>query len=145
MIIHEAPLELFITITFLLLTTTFGILIGTFLFSPRGYEITLDGIVVKRYLGSFKIPYDRIIDARRVKWTWKGMRLCASGGLHGFFGLFKIAGVGNVWMYVKNRSKMILIKTVNGTQYVISPEDPDEFLRKLGEISSKEGMKIRKK
>ncbi len=108
----------------------FGILIGTYVFSPRGYELTLSGVVVKRVLRSFEIPYGDIIDARRVGMP-RGIRICASGGLHGFFGLFQLDGLGRVWMYVTNRGNLVLITTRRGVKYIISPDNPEDFLRKL--------------
>ena len=110
---------------------TLGILLGTFLFSPRSFELTLSGIAVRRVLMSFEIPYDEISEAERVRWKWRGVRLSASGGLHGFFGLYYFKDVGKVWVYVTDRSRMVLLKTKSGTQYMLSPEDPEAFLEKL--------------
>ena len=138
MITHKVPIETFTIATSLLLIVTLGILVGAYLFSPRGYELTLDGLVIRRVVKSFKIPYNNIIEVKRIEWTWKGIRWWASGGLYGFYGLFWRSGIGNVWMYVRDRSKMILIRTADGTQYAISPENPDEFLRKLEEILKRE-------
>lgn len=91
----------------------------------------MKGVVVKRPLRSFIIPYNRIVLAKRLNWTWKGIRLMASGGLHGFFGLFKLYQIGNIWLYVTNRKKMIYVETDDGTKYAISPENPDEFIKQI--------------
>lgn len=116
---------------------TLGVLLGTYLFSPRGFELTPGGLVVKRAVRSFEIPYGEMVEAKRVSWTWKGMRLCASGGLHGFFGLFQFSGIGRVWTYVTNRHKTVLIRTRRGVQYMVSPEDPETFLEKLETLRKK--------
>ena len=112
-----------------------GILLGAYAFSPRGFDLTPSGIVVRRLARSFEIPYEEIAEVERVEWTWKGIRLCASGGLYGFFGLFQLRGIGRVWMYVTNRHKVVLIRTRRGVQYAISPEDPDAFLRALSALT----------
>jgi len=138
MVIYEVPMETFTTVTSLMFVVILGILIGAYLFSPKEYELTLDGLIVRRVIRSFKIPYRNITEVKRIRWTWKGIRWCASGGIYGFYGLFWKSGIGNVWMYVKDRSKMILIRTADKTQYAISPENPDEFLRKLEEILKRE-------
>lgn len=112
-----------------------GILLGTYAFSPRGFELTPSGIVIRRLARSFEIPYEEIVEVERIEWTWKGIRLWASGGLHGFFGLFQLRGIGRVWMYVTNRHKVVLVRTRRGVQYAISPEDPDAFLRALSALA----------
>ncbi len=128
---HPFLASLLVTMTVML---TLGVLLGTYLFSPRGFELSLRGIIVKRHLRSFEIPYEEIIEAKRVKWTWKGIRLCASGGLYGFFGLFYLKGIGKVWAYVTSRNDIILLRTKRGIQYMLSPEDPEVFLEKLNTL-----------
>lgn len=121
----------------LVLGLTFGILLGLYPFSPREFELTLSGIVVKRIIRSFKIPYEEITEVSRARWTWKGVRLMASGGLYGYFGLFRFSGLGRVWAYVTDRHKIVLIKTRDGTKYMLSPEDPDAFLEKIRAVMRK--------
>jgi hypothetical protein len=127
------PMQVMLAST-IVLGLTFGILISLYLFSPRGFELTLSGVVVRRVLRSFEIPYKEIVEAGRVSWTWRGIRLFASGGLYGYFGLFQFSGLGRVWTYVTNRHKLVLIRTRDGTLYMLSPEDPDIFLEKLRRV-----------
>jgi len=115
----------------IVIVITIPTLIIPYLYSPRAFGITVKGILVKRPLKSFLIPYEDIISVRRVSWTWKGIRLFASGGLYGYFGLFQISGLGRAWMYVTNRDKMLLIETKRGVKYIISPSDPQLFMEKL--------------
>lgn len=114
-----------------------GVLLGLFPFSPRSFELTMSGIVVRRLLRSFEIPYSDIVGAERAEWSWVGIRLCASGGLYGYFGLFRFRDLGMVWAYVTNRHNVVLIKTKSGTLYMLSPEDPEGFLEKLRAITSR--------
>jgi len=102
----------------------------TFLFSPREFSLTTDGLQVKRPIRSFVIPYREIVEVKRVEWTHWGIRLFGSGGLYGFFGLFKLKGLGRVWVYVTNRDSVLLIKT-RKNQYLISPKNAEEFLERL--------------
>lgn len=110
------------------------ILIIPYLYSPRAFGITVKGILVKRPLKSFLIPYDDIVSVKKTSWTWRGIRLFASGGFYGFFGLFRISGLGRVWMYVTDRNRMLLIETKQGVKYIISPSDPDLFMERLKSI-----------
>jgi len=124
-----------------LLALTVGIPLAALLaplpFSPRGYELTASGIVVRRMLRSFEIPYGEIVEARRAGWSWKHLRLGGSGGLYGYFGLYTFKDLGRVWAYVTNRHNIVLIKTRSGAQYLLSPEDPDTFLKTLEAVIMK--------
>ncbi|MHC1564126.1 MAG: PH domain-containing protein [Candidatus Hecatellaceae archaeon] len=109
-----------------------GILGVAYLFAPKGFELSSDGVVVLRSVRSFLIPYSQIVEARLLeKLTWKGVRLFASGGLYGFFGLFYFAGIGKAWAYTGRRSQVILLKTRSRGQYVIGPGKPETFLFQL--------------
>ncbi len=107
-----------------------GIIFLTYLFAPKGYEVTLDGLLIKRLLRSFTIPSKEIVAVNRVEKISSGIRLWASGGLFGYFGLFWLSGLGRVWVYVTNKNKLVLIKTKD-KKYIISPKDPNGFLSKL--------------
>jgi len=107
-----------------------GIILLTYLFAPKGYEITLDGLLIKRPLRSFTIPSKEIVAVNKVEKISGGIRLWASGGLFGYFGLFKLSGLGRVWVYATNKNKLVLIKTKD-KKYIISPKDPNGFLSKL--------------
>ena len=106
---------------------TIGILVVPYLFSPIAFELSKSGVIVKRPLRSFLIPYSEIVDVSITDLSWKGIRLWASGGLYGFFGLFYVSNLGRVWAYVTRRKNIILIKT-KSLKYAISPEDPQTFL-----------------
>ena len=59
-----------------------------------------------------------------------GIRAFGSGGLYGYFGYFHFKHIGSVKMYAKRRSKLILVICVN-KKFIISPENPEEFVAKL--------------
>jgi hypothetical protein len=100
---------------------TISILAIQFLFSPRGYKLTSTEVTIQRPIRSISIPYNQIIGVNQLNWTWRGLRLGGSGGLYGYFGLFYLSNLGKVWMYVTNKNKMLLIKCINGRNYLISP------------------------
>lgn len=124
------------TVFLSLIALYFLIVVLPYLLSPRGFILTANGVLIKRHLRSILIPYSEITAFRRASWTWRGIRLWASGGLYGFFGLFHIQKLGRVQMYVTDRGKMILMETRQGKKYIISPSSPQEFLEKLKSLSS---------
>ncbi|RLF18596.1 MAG: hypothetical protein DRZ82_07960 [Thermoprotei archaeon] len=133
--IQEAP-PLISLVIFLLISLTIGILVITYLLSPREYQLTRDAIIVKKTIGTIRIPYKAIKSIEIIrKLPGKGIRLWASGGLYGFFGLFYFKDYGKVRVYVTNRHKVVLIRMKDDVPYMISPKDPKEFLEKLGEVA----------
>jgi hypothetical protein len=52
-----------------------------------------------------------------------------SGGLFGWFGLFHITEIGEVWIYARRTKDLILIKA--DKNYLLAPENPKEFMKNL--------------
>jgi len=112
----------------------FGILLYlTYAFSPLGYEIKHDSLVVNRKIKPVKIPLDKIkevkIDPQAA--SLKCLRLFGSGGLFGFFGIFYSKQLKVHKRYITSRKDSVLV--VADKNYVISPEKPDLFVRLLQE------------
>jgi hypothetical protein len=97
-----------------------------FLWSPRGYMLQKNLIIVKRIIGDLEIIVSK--EPKFWKWTWWGGRLWASGGLYGYFGIFVFKGIGTVRMYATNRNKLVLVEDVKHTKYLVSPEYVDRFM-----------------
>lgn len=104
-----------------------------YLFSPRGFALTTRGVLIKRPLKSILIPYNEIIGFKRIirASPLKSVRLWGSGGLYGFVGLFRMPDLGRVWMYVTDRSRMLLLETKRDVKYIISPSDPSMFIERM--------------
>jgi hypothetical protein len=105
------------------------LLLGAYAWSPRSYTITGRSIIVKRLIGSVRIPLDRIQEARIA--TPDDFRDCyrlfGNGGLFGYYGKFSTAKLGRCTWYVTNQSNAVVVITAAGTT-VFSPDDVDGFL-----------------
>lgn len=109
----------------------FSLFVLPYLFSPLEFMITTSGIVIKRLLRNINLPFSDIISMKRIsKDIVITARLWGSGGLYGFIGLFYVKDLGKTWMYVTSRDKMVLIETIRGKKFIISPSDPDSFVEK---------------
>ena len=109
-----------------------GVLGGAYLFAPRGFSLTGEGVRVERLVGSFTIPYLEIAEAKLLEeLTWKGLRLFGVGGFYGFYGLYYSSGIGKFWAYTGRRSKLILLELKDGRKLVLGPEPPEAFLEAL--------------
>ncbi len=102
------------------------ILLAPLLWAPRGYILQKNLIIIKRIIGDVEITVSE--ESKIWKWTWLGIRLWASGGLYGYFGIFFFRGIGKVKMYATNRNNLVLVKDAKNTKYLISPDNVDKFM-----------------
>jgi|Deesub1362A_J573_1020465.scaffolds.fasta_scaffold14562_3 hypothetical protein len=99
-------------------------------YSPKEVILEIDRIVIRKVFGEVTIPYSRIKDVSYFgKLKWKTIRLFGSGGLFGWFGLFHITEIGEVWVYARRNKDMVLIKA--DKNYLLAPENPEDFMENL--------------
>ena len=104
----------------------------TYAYSPRGYEISDRFVVVDRLIGSVRVPFESIREIRRattddLRWC---IRLWGSGGMFGYFGLFRTSALGIATWYVTNRRNIVVVITDSKT-VLFSPDNVDAFLAAL--------------
>jgi len=107
-----------------------------YLLAPTGYVITPSrGITILRHGPNIAIPAETITGAEcdRDGAIFRGaVRVSASGGAFGFYGLFDKAGVGLFRAYATRRSPAVIIRRTSGGPLVLTPDDPGRFLALLG-------------
>ena len=105
------------------------LLVATYVWSPRIYTISEGSILVKRLIGSVRIPLIGIREARIATADdfRDCIRLLGNGGLFGYYGQFRTAKLGKCTWYVTNQSHAVVVITRAGTT-VFSPDDADGFL-----------------
>ena len=101
----------------------------SYAYSPRGYEITERSIIVRRLIGTVRIPLDDIRELRAAtRDDFRGcIRLWGNGGFFGYYGLFRTAKLGKCTWYVTNRAHAVVLITAAKT-VVLSPDDVQGFL-----------------
>lgn len=106
-------------------------LITVYLTHPVKYTINQLGLEIKKPLSSKLIKFNTIESINEIKYEDLALRvrLFASGGVWGFFGLFRSSKYGLVNMQSSNFNNLILIKVKNKIVIVISPENKSEFMR----------------
>jgi hypothetical protein len=101
-------------------------------YSPRGCTVREGAIVVDRRIGEVRIPLAGIREARTA--TPEDLRGClrlwASGGLFGYYGLFRTSKLGRCWWYVTNRRNIVVVVTAAQTS-LFSPDDTHGFLEAI--------------
>ena len=100
------------------------------LLAPRRYTVTEDAVLVNRLGPNVLIPVRTIRDARRISKADMGVRLrvFGSGGFLGGFGVFWASRLGMFLAYVTDTKRLVLIECDGGKRYVVSPDQPDEFI-----------------
>src|ERR1019366_1924921 len=109
-----------------------GLLFFAYAYFPRGYTALAREIVVKRPIGNVRISLEGIREARTTTADDLSgcIRLFGSGGLFGWYGLFRTTKLGERTWYVTNRSNAVVLITGART-VLVSPDDVDGF---IGEI-----------
>lgn len=103
-------------------------------YSPQSYALLDRTLIVKRLVGSVRIPLDGIREARAAGADdFTGcIRLFGSGGLFGWYGLFRTSKLGKCSWYVTNRKNSVVLVTGAKTA-VVSPDDVDGFVATVRE------------
>ncbi|MFT3920208.1 PH domain-containing protein [Cloacibacterium sp.] len=88
-------------------------------------------IVIKNNFVNIKIPFDDINTIEENPKIGLNIRTMGVGGLFGHFGYFN----GNDVWYVTNIYNKVKITMKSGKVYMISPENPEEFIKKVKNFS----------
>jgi hypothetical protein len=107
--------------------------LAAYAWSPTGYEIADGNVVIRRLIGNIRIPVSGIREVRiATRDDLSGsMRLFGSGGLFGYYGLFRNSKFGNSNWYVTDRSHAVVLAGDSGTA-IVSPDDQPGFIAALG-------------
>lgn len=105
------------------------IIVLAYAYSPRGYSVWQGEITIKRIAGSVRL---NLRDARELRRATADdlrgtLRLFGSGGMFGYYGLFRTSKLGRAWWYVTDRSNIVIVVTGAGVT-LISPDDVDGLL-----------------
>jgi hypothetical protein len=120
-----------ITITTLLISYFIA-----FIFRPISYIILDEFLVIHRPLLDIKIALNEIenmvvLDSQELKGT---IRTFGVGGLWGYWGSFANSRIGAMKWYATRMSNAVLITTGNNKKIVLTPDDPELFVKKLKSV-----------
>jgi hypothetical protein len=123
-------------ITFYIILT----LILTFLFyGPifmiRGYILLKDKLIILRLGWSYTLSLIGIISAEAdSKATSGSIRTFGNGGFFSFTGFFRNTRIGAYRGFITDHKNAVVLKFANNKKFVITPHNPEEFVKKLNEI-----------
>ncbi|MGA9213553.1 PH domain-containing protein [Kaistella sp.] len=105
----------------------YGVIFISYGFIPKRIVVSYNQILVKNIYGSVVININEIETFDKIEKTGFNLRTFGVGGLFGYFGYFNGR---DVW-YVTNIHKKVKITLKSGKIYMISPENPDDFVKEV--------------
>ena len=102
----------------------YGAIIIAYCFVPKRIAVSDSQILIKNVFGSVIININEIKSILRLNKTGFSLRTFGVGGLFGYFGYFNGK---DIW-YVTNVQKKVQIILKSGKKYILSPENPEEFI-----------------
>ena len=120
-----------------------SITMGCYLFSPQGYVLNPDDLIIKRPLKDRSIKLSDIIETHAVvdtemKYT---LRTFGVGGLFGYYGKFYNPKFGSMTWYTTQRKNRIFIRTNKEEKIIITPDDISLLSRIQEELKKQAIMK----
>lgn len=119
---QETP-GFWIVLSILLVLLIFGLLYG-----PTQIVANPEYVIVKSYLRKHKILVRNIESVELFQPTMGAIRLYASGGYFGYWGIFREGDIGRYAGYYGESSDCFLIKMKNGDKYVLGCKNPEEMV-----------------
>jgi len=116
------------------------VVLAAWAWSPMGYSVAGGVVTIRRLMGSVHIPARGIREARVAgEDDFSGcIRLWGSGGLFGYYGLFRTSKLGKCTFYLTDRSHSVVLRGDWGTA-LVSPDDVKGFLdavRRAGAVGA---------
>jgi hypothetical protein len=108
-----------------------GVVATSWGLAPRGFLLDSAALIVERALRPIRIPLDAV---RAVSALPQGMgvalRVGGNSGLFGYYGRFWSSRLGSFRLYATRRTDLVRVET-NDDLFVLSPAEPDRFLKEL--------------
>ena len=96
-----------------------------FLYGPRQITASPEYVIVRTYLLKLKILVSDIESVELFRPAMGSIRLFASGGYCGYWGMFRDGYIGTYAGYYGKSSDCFLIRMKNGSKYVLGCENPE--------------------
>ena len=105
------------------------LLIPSLYYSPKSIKVDDKTLTINTYLSKHKLLISNIENVDYYLPMMGNLRICASGGLMGYWGIFRGMDIGNYMAYYGKSSDCFLVKMKNGDKYVLGCENPDAMIK----------------
>lgn len=120
--LHEKPAF------FTLLAIYLILMIAGLIFGAAYIKVDKENIIMGSLLKTKKIPVCEIESIKLFQPTMGAIRICASGGFMGYWGIFKEGDIGKYYGFYGKSSDCFLIQLKNGSKYVLGCENPGDMV-----------------
>lgn len=124
----------------ILIVVTTGLLLLGALYAPIYVEVDSNFLSVKSLLKRRRLRLEDIKSLELFQPTMGAIRIFASGGFMGYWGLFKEGDVGNYIAFFGKSSDCFMIKMKNGDKYVFGCKNPkmmvDEIRKRIPHLGT---------
>lgn len=94
-------------------------------YGPAYIKVTPDDVIMGSIFRSRKLPMRNIESVELFQPTMGAIRIFASGGFMGYWGIFKEGDIGRYYAFYGKSSDCLLIRMKNGDKYVLGCENPN--------------------
>ncbi len=113
-----------------------AIIVGSALFTIRGYTLAPDALLVHRLLWTTRLPLTGLQSAKFEPNAMRGsIRTCGNGGLFSFAGSFHNKALGGYRAFVTDLHRTVVLRFPSRT-VVVSPSAPEELIHDIGSSES---------
>ncbi|MDE6286164.1 MAG: PH domain-containing protein [Muribaculaceae bacterium] len=102
--------------------------VSVLFYAPLAIHACGDNIVVISVIKHHRIPIRDVASVELFRPTMGAVRVCGSGGLMGYWGLFSENDIGRYFAYYGKASDCFLVVLKNGKKYVLGCEHPAEMV-----------------
>lgn len=112
----------------LLLATYLALFIPGLLYGPAYLKIDAGYIVLGSILRNKKILIHDVESVERYTPAAGTIRICASGGFLGYWGIFRDGCIGKYYGFYGKSSDCFIVRMKDGGNYVLGCDRPDEMI-----------------
>ena len=109
---------------FILLGMCVVLIISALLYGAAYIKVDENYIVLGSFLRTRKIPLHEVESVEIFQPTMGAIRLCASGGFMGYWGLFREGDIGRYYGFYGKASECFLVRLKSGGKYVLGCSQP---------------------
>lgn len=115
----------------ILILVTVGLLLLGSQYAPLYVEVNSNFVSVKSLLKRKRLRLEDINSVELFQPTMGAIRIFASGGFMGYWGLFKEGDVGNYIAFFGKSSDCFMIRMKNGDKYVLGCKNPEMIVTEI--------------
>lgn len=113
---------------FSLLAILIILYVSGLIFGPAYIKADSDYIVLGSLLRSKKIQMRDVENVELFQPTMGAIRICASGGFWGYWGIFRESDIGQYYGFYGKASDCFIVRLKNGKKYVLGCKQPDKMV-----------------